>query len=259
MKIGFVGTGEITSAIVTGLSSSHAESQSIHLSPRNFAVSTELAKRFPLVSVASSNQDVLDTCDIVVIAVKPAAAGSLLSELRFRSNHCVISVVSGLSHRRVSELVAPAMRIVRAVPLPSTAKRIGPTSIYPPDPLAQDVFAAVGTVFAVETEAQFDAMCAATATIASVYAFVERIASWLAANGVPEQKARDYVARMFFGAMSAAVDAPERSFQSLASAHATAGGINEQFLEYQIERGLLESVFEGLDVILQRIGASSGQ
>ena len=159
MKLGFVGTGEITSAMVTGLSSSDAELHSIRLSPRNLAIATDLANRFPGVSIATSNQDVLDHCDTVVIAVRPHVARSALSELRFRPDHHVISVVSALSLRSVSDLVSPATRITRAVPLPSTAKRIGPTAIYPPDRLVDDLFAALGTVFAVETEAEFDAMC----------------------------------------------------------------------------------------------------
>jgi len=255
MKLGFIGTGEITAAIVTGLSSSDAELDSIRLSPRNLAIATDLNNRFPRVSIASSNQDVLDSCETVVIAVRPTVVRRVLSELRFRSDHVAISVVSLLSLRMASELVAPASRITRAVPLPSTAKRIGPTAIYPPDPLVGDLFAAIGTVFGVDSEDEFETICAATATIASFYAFVDEIASWMSRNKVPEGKARDYVARMFLGVTSAALDAPQRTFQSLASDHATGGGINEQFLKNMVEHGLLEDVSYGLDAVLQRIRA----
>jgi hypothetical protein len=43
---------------------------------------------------------------------------------------------------------------------------------------------------------------------------------------IPESKAHDYIARMFWGLTASAVDAPERSFQALAGNHATAGGEN---------------------------------
>jgi pyrroline-5-carboxylate reductase len=114
-------------------------------------------------------------------------------------------------------------------------------------------------VFAVETEDEFNAMCAVTATIASYLAFNDTVACWLAENGIPESKARDYVGRMVFGLTTGAVDAPERSFQSLASQHATAGGINEQFLKHLIDRGVLRSVSEGLDAVMRRIRAASQQ
>ena len=256
MKLGFVGTGEITSAMVTGLSSYGAASHSIRLSPRNPDAAADLAHRFPGVSVASSNQEVLDDCETVVIAVRPQVVRNVLSELRFRPEHHVISVVAALPLRTVSDLVAPARQVTRAVPLPSTAKRLGPTAIYPPDRLVEDLFTTIGTVFAVETEGEFDAMSAASATIASYFAFTDTVASWLAQNGVPESKARDYIVRVFLGVTTAAVESPEHSFESLAGKHATAGGINEQFLKYLIKQGVLDHVSKGLDAVMQRITAT---
>jgi len=257
MQLGFIGAGEITSSIVTGLSSSGITAHSIWLSPRNSAIADRLAKRFEGISVASCNQEVLDHSDTIVIAVRPSAARDVLSELRFRSNHRVISLVSALSLRRLSELVLPAAQIARAVPLPSTAKRLSPTAIYPPDPVAFELFAAVGTVFPVERENEFDALCATTATIASYFAFNETIASWLEQQGVPAPQARDYIARLFLGVTTGAVESYERSFQSLAASHATAGGINEQFLKHVVEHGLLTRVSQALDAVLHRIGVES--
>lgn len=70
-----------------------------------------------------------------------------------------------------------------------------------------------------------------------------------------ESKAREYIARLFLGVTSTAVDTAERGFQSLAANHATPGGINEQFLKHMVERGLLTSISEALDAILRRISA----
>src|SRR5258708_30773688 len=257
MQLGFIGTGEITSSIVTGLSSSGVAAHAIWLRPRNCAIRNALANHFRGIYVASGTQEVFYYSDTIVIAVRPSAARDVLSELRFRPDHQVISLVSALSLGSLSELVAPALRIARAVPLPSTAKRLSPTAIYPPDPLAFELFAAVGTVFPVERENEFDAICAVTATIASYFAFSETIVAWLDQQGVPASQARDYIARLFLGVTTGAVEAPERSFQSRAATHATAGGINEQFLKHMVEHGLLTTDSEALDSILHRIGAES--
>jgi pyrroline-5-carboxylate reductase len=257
MQLGFIGTGEITSSIVTGLSSSGVTAHSIWLSPRNSAIANGLANRFHGISVASCNQEVLDHSVTIVIAVRPSVARDVLSELRFRPDHQVISLISAVSLRGLSKLVAPAVRIARAVPLPSTAKRLSPTAIYPPDPAAFELFAAVGTVFPVEKENEFDAISATTATIASYFAFNETIASWLEQQGVPASQARDYIARLFLGVTTGAVESCERSFQSLAATHATVGGINEQFLKRLVEHGVLTRVSEGLDAVLHRIRVES--
>jgi len=257
MQLGFIGTGEITSSIVTGLSSPSVAAHSIWLAPRNSAIAKGLANRFRGISVASSNQDVLDHSDTIVIAVRPSAARDVLAELCFRPDHHVISLVSALSLRSLSELVVPAVRIARAVPLPSTAKRLSPTAIHPPDPVAFELFAAVGTVFPVERENEFDAICATTATIASYFAFNETIASWLEQQGVRQRKPGTTLHDFFLGVTTGAVEASERSFQSLAATHATAGGINEQFLTNLVEHGLLTRVSEALDAVLHRIGVES--
>src|SRR5258708_26807585 len=147
MRLGFIGTGEITLSIVTGLSSFGVTAHSIWLSPRNSAIANVLANRFHGISVASCNQEVLDHSDTIVIAVRPSAARDVLSELAFRPDHQAISLVSALSLRSLSELVAPALRIARAVPLPSATKGLRPTATYPPEPMAFEPFATLGTVF----------------------------------------------------------------------------------------------------------------
>jgi pyrroline-5-carboxylate reductase len=88
MQLGFIGTGEITSSIVTGLSSSGVTTHAIRLSPRNSAIAKELANGFRGISVASCNQEVLDHSDTIVIAVRPSAARDVLSELVFCYVEC---------------------------------------------------------------------------------------------------------------------------------------------------------------------------
>jgi pyrroline-5-carboxylate reductase len=257
MKFGFVGTGAITSAIVTGLSSGVAERCSIRLSPRNAKIAADLAHRFQNVSVASSNQDVLDGSEIVLLAIRPQIAQNVISELHFRPDHRVISLVAGLSFRRLSDLVSPAAKVTRAVPLPSVANRRGPTAIYPPDAIVADLFSTLGTAFEVESEDEFNALSTATATLASYFAFADTATAWMVGQGVPQGKARDYIGRIFYGLASTALDAPERSFQALADDHATPGGLNEQLLADLAGQGVFQTISDGLDAVMRRITAAS--
>jgi pyrroline-5-carboxylate reductase len=257
MKLGFLGTGAITSAMVTGLNFPHDGKHSIVLSPRNAAAAHDLARRFPQVSAASSNQEVVDQCGTVVIAVRPQIAESVLSELRFRTDHKVISLVSGFSVRRLAGLVAPAASISRAVPLPSASRRRSPTGIYPRDGHTIGLFALLGAAFAVDTEHEFDALCTATATMATYFAFADGAASWLKRNGIPPEQARDYIARIYAGLADTAMEEPERSFQALAADHATRGGINEQVLTLLTAHGTFEKFSECLDGVMRRVTAAS--
>ena len=55
MKLEFVGTGAITSAIVTGLNADGAGRETILVSPRNAETATALAAQYENVTVAASN------------------------------------------------------------------------------------------------------------------------------------------------------------------------------------------------------------
>ena len=256
MKLGFLGTGAITSAMVTGLAAAGSR-HAIFLSPRNPDVAAGLAARYREVRVAGSNQQVVDECETVVLAVRPQIAAAVIPELLFRPGQHVISVISGFPVARISALVAPAGKITRAVPLPSAARRRSPTGVYPPDPATIELFSSLGAAFGVESETEFSAVCSVTATMAAWFAFADATASWLAEQGVPPYKARDYIARIYLGMAETAVERPEETFQALAKEHATRGGTNEQFLGHLTAHGVFEQVSGGLDGILRRVTAKS--
>src|SRR6266702_532682 len=81
----------------------------ITVSPRNAQVAAGLASRFANVQVAPTNQAVLDACDVVVLAVRPQVASDVLSVLRFRADHHVVSVIATLPLEYIRSVTAPAM------------------------------------------------------------------------------------------------------------------------------------------------------
>lgn len=185
----------------------------IHLSPRNAAVAAALANEFPHVSIAASNQEVLDAGDVVMLAVRPQIATEVLEALRFRPDHHVISLIATVSLEALAGLVAPARRITRAVPLPATALGKGATAIFPPDPVAAALFDRTGTAIEVDNPEIFDALCAASATMASYFAFADSIASWLTDRGLPAPDARRYVGAIFEGLAATTADAGDQDFR----------------------------------------------
>jgi pyrroline-5-carboxylate reductase len=251
MTVGFIGTGTIAAAIVTGLSSDGAR-PAIRLSPRNAGIAAGLAGRFDNVAVCASNQKVLDSSDTLVLAVRPQVAEAVLSEIRFSSGQNVISLIAGFPLRRLGDLVAPAARIWRAIPLPSVARRRGPIAVHPPGGTGAELFSPLGKVFGVEAEDHLNAFSTATSTMAAYFGFVGCVASWVARRGIPEPFAREYAARMFAGLADAGFDASGRTFEHLAAAHSTPGGLNEQVLRDLTAHGVFNTLTEALDLVHQR-------
>jgi pyrroline-5-carboxylate reductase len=257
MRLGFIGTGAITSAIVTGLNAAGIGTDTILVSPRNAETAASLAARFPSVRVAASNQAVLEGSDLVMLAVRPQVAGEVLSELKFRPDHHVMSLMAITPLHKLAALVAPATKVTRAIPLPLVAERRGPTVIYPPDPVAAELFNRLGAAIEATSADQFDAFSTATATMAPYFAFADEIASWLTRHGVPSPDARTYVATVFQGLGNIAASTPEHSLSALSGEFATRGGTNEQVMAHLKEHGALSALSDALDAVLQRMKAAA--
>jgi pyrroline-5-carboxylate reductase len=257
MTLGFVGAGAIASAIVTGLHASGDPPSRIVLSPRNPATASGLAARFPEVVIAASNQAVLDQCETVVLAVRPQVAESVLRPLRFKPSHQVISVIATFGVDRLRRLLAPAANITRAVPLPSAAQRQSPTALYPDNEPALRLFRQLGPAFTVDTEEQFNAIGTASSTVASYFAYADTIASWLVRYGLPAMAARNYVGSLLPSLQEETAHKPDLGFRSLAAAHATLGGLNEQILRHLEEHGVFDTLTNALDQVMLRVTAAS--
>lgn len=250
--LGFVGTGTITAAIVTGLCTDPAQPYSICVSPRNAAVAASLAARFDHVRVGASNQDVIDASDVVFLAVRPQIAAEILAPLRFAPEKRIISLIATFSRQKVATLVGPVQSVTCAVPQPTVAARLSPTAIFPADAFTTGLFNRLGTAFAATNEGEFRSMFATTAAMASFFSLLETLAAWLTSHGVPAAVARDYVAKMFHGL----ADVPQRStlsFGELAAEFKTKGGLNEQLADELAAKGVFGAYSPGLDAILARI------
>jgi pyrroline-5-carboxylate reductase len=253
MKLGFIGTGALTSAIVTGLKSVADNSVSILLSPRNEAIAVSLASRYPDVRVATDNQAVLDLCDTIMLAVRPQVAYEVLPALRFRRDHHVVSLIATLSREEITALTAPAEQVTKALPIPTIAHRQGATIICPSDTSVAALFGGLGQVIEVEDSSEFATLTVATATFASYFKYLDTIHKWLKDHGVADAKARDYVAALFKALGNAPETTSHAGFMHLAEAYATRDGINEQVLRDLTDRNLFDAVAESLDGVHRRI------
>jgi pyrroline-5-carboxylate reductase len=246
--IGIVGVGAIAEAIVTGLCAGD-DAPTVRLSPRSASRTDRLAARYPSVTVADSNQAVLDESDVVLLCVRPQDAPGVISGLTFGPRHAVVSVLAGVSLDALGRLVAPAGIVVRAIPLPAVATRTGLTAIHPPHEIARAIFDPLGGVIALDEEHALDALSASTGTIAAHIAYLDTISRWLIARGIPEADATRYVAAVFAPILAT----PPDDFGTLAEDYATAGGLNEQFLATLRDAGMLDVVDRALDAIAQRL------
>ena len=78
MKLGFIGTGTITTSVIEGLLKSKAKIGQINISTRSYKNSIKLRKKSKKIRAYSENQDIINNSSIVFIGLLPKVASKEL-------------------------------------------------------------------------------------------------------------------------------------------------------------------------------------
>jgi pyrroline-5-carboxylate reductase len=253
MITGFIGTGGITESIVNGLYNHGGHDAPILVSRRNRKRSKRLAKAFDLVEVVDDNQDIVDRSDWVVISVLPVQVIELLSSLKFRDDHVIISLAAGIKLKTLAMHIRPATRVSRAIPMPPVEFGLGPTPVCPPDQDVEALFNRIGAAVAVEDEEQFTALAASSAIMATFFSWIASNARWLEAQHVPPREAAFYTTSVFHALAALAARANADELQNISEGCLTPGGLNEQVLNAARSAGVIETIQTEIDRVMERL------
>jgi len=251
-NLGFIGTGNITTALVGGLCTAGEPPKSILVSPRNGTKAAKLAAAFSEVRVAKDNQAVVDGSDIVFLALRPEIAPAALSQLHFRRNQKIVSLIAVTPIDLIKKFVGDIHPVVRAVPLPTVAQHLGPIVLYPGDPEIGDMFRSIGTLIVVSSERELGVLASVTALISPFFALMGAVSDWAANGGIVEGAARQYTASMFHALAAKALAMAKSSFSELATEAATPGGLNEQAIGIINAKGAIEVFLDALNAVHAR-------
>jgi pyrroline-5-carboxylate reductase len=192
MRLGFLGTGEITAAMVRGLA---GQGHSILVSPRNAATAAALAAEVPEVSIAP-NEDVVAKSDVVFLCLLARVAEDILPGLPFREGQAIISVMVDAPLVKLRNLCAPATDIASTIPLPPIAQGGCPLPVYPFSPALDALFGARNLILPLANEAALSAHIGASALCSPILDQLQTTADWLSGFTGDAASAEAYVAAM---------------------------------------------------------------
>ena len=253
MRLGFIGTGKITSAVVTGISTSKISFQKIIISPRNRNISQKLKKRFRKVIVAKTNQEIVDKCDWVFLAVTPKVGEKILPKLNFKSNQKIISFISTINLIQLKRIVKKKVKIVRAIPLPPISLGKGPVPIFPPDKQVRNFFNKIGTTVEIRCEKSSNNFWATSGMMAPFYEILKVLSDWLVKKGIKRNEAQKYITSLFVALSEDSVVNSKKHLKYLVSESQTPGGLNEQGVKTLRRSGFYKSLEKSLNNILKRL------
>ena len=248
MKIGFIGTGKITSSIIYGIFKSKLKNIKISVSPRNRSIANKLSKKFRSVEIRKDNQEVIDRSDIIFLAVTPNVGLKILDKLRFTSNKKIISFISTINLANLKKLTKNK-NITRAIPLPPIEIKKGPIVVCPPNKTAKSFFNHLGIVIEVRNEKVCNKFWSTSSLMAPFYEFLKTSTDWLVRKGVEKSKATNYITELFLGLSQDAVNKKSSGLKKLVAESQTPRGLNEQALR-ELQKG---KFYSKLNVALNNI------
>lgn len=159
MKLGFLGSGKMATALVQGVVQSGAISRDVILvSDAVPGVAGKLAAAAGVVE--ATNQGLIRAAEAVVLCVKPGDALAALRSIRAEAaDKLIVSIVAGLPIARLRDAAGPGVRIVRVMPNTpalvgkgAAAYALGENATEEDAALTEKILGGVGAVVRVKEE-----------------------------------------------------------------------------------------------------------
>lgn len=253
MKLGFIGSGKIASSVITGICSSKISFKKILISPRNRSIAQRLKRQFKKVSIAKNNQEIVNSCNWVFLAVTPKVGKKIIPNLKFRSNQIVISFIATINLAQLKKAIGKKVKIIRAIPLPPISIRKGPVPICPPDKQVKSFFNKLGTTVEIKNEKSSKNFWVTSGMMAPFYELLKVLTDWLVKRGVKRNEAQKYITSLFAALSIDSVNNSIKHLKYLVADSQTPRGLNEQAVKELRRVGFYKSLEKSLNNILKRL------
>lgn len=211
MKIGFIGVGKMTSAIITGLKKTDFE---LIISDSSLKAGQDKAEALG-VAVAQSHQELVDEVDLLVLGVKPQVLASVLNPLILTKP--ILSMAAGTSLEYLDKLSQADLPIIRIMPNLNAKILQSSTAICRNDKVSDQLFAiakqitdSFGTTFEI-AEKDFDTFTAlAGSSPAYIALFIEAMSKAGLKHGFPKDLAFKIVSQTVLATTSNLIQGQEK-------------------------------------------------
>ena len=253
MNIGFIGTGKIASAVITGIFKSNIVFKKIIISPRNKEVAKKLKKKFNTIKIAKNNQEVINLCSWIFLSVTPTVGKKIIKDLNFKSNQTIISFISTMDLKQLKKAIKVKAKLVRAIPLPPIALKKGPVPICPPNKDVRNFFNKIGTAIEIKNEKLSINFWSTSGMMAPFYQLLRTMTNWLIKRGVKRDKAQEYITSLFLALSQDAVENSKKDLKYLVKESKTPKGLNEQCVRELTKKGFYKKLEKTLNSVHKRL------
>ncbi|HEX2529903.1 MAG TPA: pyrroline-5-carboxylate reductase [Burkholderiaceae bacterium] len=217
MKIGFIGGGNMATALIGGLAGKLTAAGNIHVVDVNAEARQKLERQFG-VATAPQIDAAVARCDVIVLAVKPQQMKEVVAQLRPHvSAQLVLSIAAGIRAVDLSRWLNGHAAIVRTMPnTPALISKgiTGMVALHGVSPrqreAAEAIMRAVGATVWLDDEALIDPVTAISGSgPAYVFYFIEAMQQAAQEMGLSAEQGTQLAIATFVGASQLAAQSTE--------------------------------------------------
>lgn len=256
MKLGFIGTGNMASAIMGGIIKNQLISADEIIGADVYASSREKAKEQFGIHVTADNHEVVENADVIVLSVKPQFYEEVICEIRdfVRADQIVITIAPGKTLAWLAEKFDKGVKLVRTMPNTPALVGAGMTAMCPNEHMTEEeinyVRMLLGSFGRVEivTERLMDTVVSVSGSSpAYVFMMIEAMADAAVSGGMPRTQAYQFAAQAVMGSAKMVLETGKHPGE-LKDMVCSPGGTTIEAVRTLEECGFRSAVIEAMKV-----------
>ena len=208
MKIGFIGCGNMASAIIGGILKNRIAEKEDILASDVYASSLEKARKNLGIEVTSDNRVTAAKSDVLFLSVKPQYYETVIAEIKdlITEKQIIVTIAPGKTLAWLGEKFEKPVKIVRCMPNTPAMVGAGMTAATPNEQVTEEERKTVCSILnafgktEVIGENLMDAVVSVSGSSpAYVYMMIEAMADAAVADGMPRPQAYQFAAQAVMG------------------------------------------------------------
>lgn len=254
-KIGFIGCGNMGSAMAGGLiKSGLIKPEEIIVSTKTSSSAKRLEDELKVTSTLDS-REVASQAETIILAVKPFMYKDIIKQVKdvLTKDKLIIAIAAGITINNMKEYLGEGFKIIRA--MPNTPALVGKamSAVCPNENITEEdlkycikIFESFGECVQLE-EKYFDAFIAvAGSSPAYVFMFIEAMADGAVKLGIPRVKAYKMAAQSVLGSAKMVLDTGKHPGE-LKDGVCSPGGTTIEAVAELEKLGFRNSVIQAMD------------
>ncbi len=260
MKIGFIGLGNMASAIIGGMLQKGAANADQVIGFDVSEAAREAAKTKFNIQIGANNQEVAEQADILFLAVKPIYIEEVAKEIKdnMRNETVIVSIAAGKTLSFLQNALGDKDRkIVRCMPNTPALVLEGCTGVCPDQAVTEQELETVLKllrsfgVASVVPERLMDVVVGVSGSSpAYVFMFIEAMADAAVAGGMPRAQAYEFAAQSVLGSAKMVLETGKHPGE-LKDMVCSPGGTTIQAVKVLEEMGFRASVMDAIEACIE--------